>query len=64
VRGKGIPVLNGHGKGDLLVRVMVHTPTKLSKQQRDLLKQLGETLDVENKPHTRSILSKMKEMFS
>jgi molecular chaperone DnaJ len=64
IKGKGIPVLNSHGKGDLLVQVMVQTPTKLSRSQRDLLKQLGDTLAIENKPHSRSLLEKMKEMFS
>jgi molecular chaperone DnaJ len=64
LKGKGIPVLNGHGKGDLMVRVMVQTPTKLSRQQRDLLKQLGDSLEVENKPHSLNFLSKMKDLFS
>ena len=64
IKGKGIPVLNGHGKGDLLVQVLVQTPSKLSKAQRELLKQLGETLNVDNKPHSRGLLDKMKEMFS
>jgi molecular chaperone DnaJ len=64
VKGKGIPVLNGHGKGDLLVRVMVQTPSKLSRSQRDMLKQLGDTLHVENKPHSRGIVAKMKDLFS
>jgi molecular chaperone DnaJ len=42
----------------------VQTPSKLSKVQRELLKQLGETLNVDNKPHSRGLLDKMKEMFS
>src|SRR5512142_1374747 len=39
VRGKGVPVLNGHGKGDLYIEVRVHTPVKLSKAQKQLLEQ-------------------------
>ena len=44
LRGKGVPHLNEHGKGDLIVEVRVATPTKLTKAQRELLRQLGETM--------------------
>jgi molecular chaperone DnaJ len=64
LRGKGVPHLNERGKGDLIVEVRVATPTKLNKQQRDLVKQLGETMVVENAPHSRGILDKMKDIFS
>jgi len=64
LRGKGVPHLNSHGKGDLIVEVRVHTPAKLSKQQKDLLRQLGETLAIENTPQARGLFSKVKEMFS
>src|SRR5262249_19221588 len=37
IRNKGVPVLNGHGKGDLFVEIRVQTPGKLSKRQRELL---------------------------
>ena len=45
-----MPVLNGHGKGDLFVEVRVQTPGKLNKRQRELLAELGELTPVENKP--------------
>lgn len=64
IRGKGVPHLNEHGKGDLIVEVRVTTPTKLSKQQKELIRQLGETMEVENTPTSRGLLDKMKEMFS
>ncbi len=64
IRGKGVPVLNGHGKGDLFVEVRVQTPGKLNKRQRELLQELQELTHVENKPERRSLLGKMKEMFS
>jgi molecular chaperone DnaJ len=63
IRGKGVPVLNGHGKGDLLVDVRVQTPTKLTKRQRELFQELQGTTPLENKPERRSILGKVKEMF-
>jgi molecular chaperone DnaJ len=64
LRGKGVPHLNSHGKGDLIVEVRVQTPSKLSKQQKDLLRQLSETVSVENTPASRGLFSKVKEMFS
>lgn len=64
IRGKGVPVLNGHGKGDLFVEVRVQTPGKLSKRQRELLQELQGITQIENKPERRSILGKMKDMFN
>jgi len=64
VRGKGVPVLNGHGKGDLFVEVRVQTPSKLTRRQRELLEELQASTQVENKPERRSIIGKVKEMFN
>jgi molecular chaperone DnaJ len=64
LRGKGVPHLNEHGKGDLIVEVRVTTPQRLSKTQRELLRQLGETMQVENTPTSRSLFAKMKDIFS
>jgi molecular chaperone DnaJ len=63
VRGKGVPVLNGRGRGDLYVMVKVHTPAKLSKRQRELLQELEKLDGVENKPERRTLLSKVKDIF-
>jgi molecular chaperone DnaJ len=63
IRGKGVPVVNGHGKGDLFVEVRVQTPSKLSKRERELLQELETIAQVENKPQRRSLLGKMKDMF-
>ena len=56
-------MLNGHGRGDLFVEVKVQTPSKLSKRQRELLQELESEISVENKPVSRSLLNKVKEMF-
>jgi len=64
VRSKGVPHLNEHGKGDMVVEVRIETPSKLTRAQRDLLQQLADTLPVENQPYSRSILSKMRDLFS
>ena len=39
--GRGVPVLNGTGRGDHIVHVAVETPTKLSARQRELLEQFA-----------------------
>ncbi len=64
LKGKGVPHLNAHGKGDLIVEIRVQTPSKLNKQQKELLRQLGETMVVENTPTSRGLFEKVKEMFS
>jgi molecular chaperone DnaJ len=64
IRHKGVPVLNGHGKGDLFVEVRVQTPTKLTKRQRELLQELQGLTPVENKPQRTSLLDKMKDIFT
>ena len=63
LKNKGVPVLNGHGRGDLFVEVKVLTPTKLNKRQRELLQELGGTLSLENKPVSRTLMNKVKEIF-
>lgn len=42
LRGEGVPSLRGGGKGDMVVEVQVQTPTKLTKEQQDLLRQFDE----------------------
>src|SRR6185312_7904619 len=64
LRDKGVPHLNERGKGDLIVEVRVQTPSKLSKDQKELLRQLADTMPMENAPHERSFLEKMKDIFS
>jgi molecular chaperone DnaJ len=63
IRGKGVPMLNSRGKGDLFVEVRVQTPSKLNKRQRELLQELEGTIRVENKPQRRTLLGKVKDIF-
>jgi molecular chaperone DnaJ len=63
IRNKGIPVLSGHGKGDLYVEVRVQIPTKLNKRQKELLQELETTAKVDNQPMMRTLLGKVKEIF-
>jgi molecular chaperone DnaJ len=61
VRGQGMPVLGGRGKGDLFVSVSVMTPTSLNREQRKLLEQLAkiETQDLEDK----RLVDKVRDIF-
>ena len=45
LKGKGMPRFRGYGKGDLLVRVGISVPEKLTPKQRELLEQLAEEFD-------------------
>jgi molecular chaperone DnaJ len=64
IRGRGVPYLNEKGLGDLVVKVVVQIPRKLSRAQRDLVKELAESLAVDNKPSSPGLLEKMKDLFS
>lgn len=61
MRGKGIPHLNEHGRGDQLVRIIVWTPTKLSEQEKKLFKELAESERVNPPQNDRSFLKRVKE---
>ncbi|MEL7517401.1 MAG: molecular chaperone DnaJ [Pseudomonadota bacterium] len=63
VRGAGMPVLQGRGRGDLVVEIMVETPTKLSRKQKEILQEFRETETGEECPESRSFFSKLKDAF-
>ena len=50
LKGKGMPRFRGYGKGDLLVRVGISVPEKLTSKQRELLEQLAEEFNEDVKP--------------
>src|SRR5271154_7153562 len=65
-RQKGKGLANPHGgRGDLYVNIRVVIPSKLSRDQRRLLDQLGQSIKVENKPDDRSssFFDKVKDIF-
>ncbi len=51
LRGKGVKPVRGGHVGDMLCRVMVETPVNLTKRQKDLLRELQETLDSDSTAH-------------
>jgi molecular chaperone DnaJ len=71
LRGKGMPEVNGRGRGDLFATVQVRIPKKLSKEQRQLMEQLAKALPkdkFEPRPHDeahdeRNLFDRVKDMF-
>jgi len=65
LKGLGIPHLQGRGRGDLYVHVVVDTPTGLTARQRELLTQLAAERGEELAPEeSEGMLSKIKSVFS
>ena len=60
LRGKGIPVLNGRGRGDQYVTVTIETPRDLNREQKEALKKFSETLGEGNYEKHRSFFGKKK----
>ncbi len=63
IRGRGVPYLNEKGTGDLVVKVVVQIPRKLSRPQRELVAKLAETMTTDNKPTSPGLIEKMKDLF-
>jgi len=60
LKGKGMPVLSGRGRGDQYVAVNIITPTNLSREQRRLFDELSE---LEGADADRGIIDKVKDIF-
>jgi molecular chaperone DnaJ len=65
LKDKGIPELQGRKKGDQLVYVNVHVPTKLSADEKAMLEKMraSENFAPQQTPEEKSFFGKMKEMF-
>ena len=66
LRGKGLPVLNGYGSGDMLVNVNVWVPKKVNKEEEKLLQQLAQSDNFKPNPtaEEKSFFSKIKDYFN
>jgi molecular chaperone DnaJ len=64
VRGRGVPFLNEKGHGDLVVKVVVQIPRKLTRAQREVVGKLAELMNVDNKPTSPTLIEKMKDLFN
>lgn len=63
-RGAGMPVLQGRGRGDLIIEIMVETPTRLTARQKELLRELQATETGEECPQSRGFFDRIKDAWS
>src|SRR3954454_6351978 len=63
LRGKGMPVLQGFGRGDQRVLVNVSVPRRLTDEQRRLLEEFERTSDEDTYRHDESFFEKLKSAF-
>ena len=62
-KGKGIPYINGRGRGDQYVRVVVEVPKNLSQKQKDVLTEFEDTSEEKNYTKRKTFFDKIKAMF-
>jgi molecular chaperone DnaJ len=63
LKGRGVPHLQGRGRGDLIVTVVVDVPTDLTKEQEELLRQLAAARGEAVAPPEAGFLSKLRSAF-
>ena len=63
LRGKGVPNIEGYGRGDLHVRVSIEVPVKLDSRQKRLFKELQEIASEENYPAQNLFHKRMAEFY-
>jgi len=61
--GKGMPVLRSRERGDMYVQVLVETPQKLTKRQKELLHEFEQQSSTETQPEAAGFFSKVKEFL-
>ncbi len=65
LRGKGIPDVNGYGRGDLLVNINIWVPKSLSKEEKKMLEKMQDSSNFKPNPskHDGGFFNKMKDFF-
>jgi molecular chaperone DnaJ len=63
LQGKGMPVLRSRGTGDMYVQVVVETPQKLTKRQKDLLAEFEKQSSSETQPESAGFFAKVKDFL-
>ena len=61
LKGKGIPALNGRGRGDQYVTVYIETPRNLNKEQKEALKKFAESMGDSNYEARPKFFKKFKK---
>ncbi|PCJ51515.1 MAG: molecular chaperone DnaJ [Candidatus Hydrogenedentota bacterium] len=63
LRGMGLPDIRGYRKGDQLVQIQVETPTKLNKEQKELIKKFDEISTPKTYPLHKRFMDSIKASF-
>ena len=63
LKGKGIPYVNGRSRGDQYVTVVVETPTRLTREQKDLLRKFEEATSESAQPKRKKFFEKLRDAF-
>ncbi len=63
LKDKGLPSLNGRGKGDIYVKVNVEVPVNLNSRQRELLEEFVKAGEGNENPTVRNFFEKFRELF-
>ena len=61
LKGKGIPELNGRGRGDQYVTVYIETPRNLNREQKEALKKFAESVGDNNYEERKKFFKKFKK---
>jgi molecular chaperone DnaJ len=62
-RGAGMPVLQGRGRGDMVIQIDVETPTRLSGKQKEILRSFQETETGAESPQSKGFFDKVKDIW-
>lgn len=63
LKGKGIPRIGGHGRGDQFVRMTIEVPKNLTQKQKEILQQFDNVAEEKNYQKRKNFIDKIKDMF-
>ena len=63
LKGKGVPHLNGRGRGDQFVKVTIEVPKNLSSRQKEILREFDQQAEEKNYQKRKGFFDKIKELF-
>lgn len=63
LKGKGVNDIHSYGKGDQFVKVVLHTPSRLTREQKELFRKLASTEEKLPSPDDKDFFQKVKEFL-
>lgn len=63
LKGKGIPNVNGRGRGDQFVKVKIEIPRNLTSEQKDILRRFDDSAEEAQYKEKKGFFEKMKDLF-